>query len=429
MIRARQYVLALGDLCMCAAALACMIAIRFGTRWDTRIVAQHVAAFSLIFPLWLIVFFVFNLYTLQLINPTPRTIGQMAAAVTTAVALSVLIFYAHPAFGILPKANLLLVGAFAFVGIVTWRRCFYMLTASAFVRSIALIGDSPEMDDLAAEIRDNPHLGKILFHAADADSLLRMDAPERFDLAIVTLATPEATAAIARTFGCSIQTLADAYQELLAKIPLSLVTDEMIASLSAQKESPAQLAVKRAAEVSIALCILMVMSPFILAAALAKKLEDGGQIVLRPHLRVGKDGRPFQFYKIRSMVMDAEKDGVRWASERDPRITPVGRVIRKLHIDELPQFWNIVKGDMSLVGPRPERPQFVSQLEKEVPYYVLRHTIKPGFTGWAQIKFRYARTVMDSRKKFEYDLYYLVNRTLLLDLGIMLKTVQIIFTH
>jgi lipopolysaccharide/colanic/teichoic acid biosynthesis glycosyltransferase len=129
------------------------------------------------------------------------------------------------------------------------------------------------------------------------------------------------------------------------------------------------------------------------------------------------------------MRKDAEKDGAQWAAHNDSRVTRVGAILRKTHIDEIPQLWNIIKGDLALVGPRPERPEFVEKLKQEIPYYFLRHIVKPGFTGWAQIKYRYARTVDDSREKFEYDLYYIKNRSLLLDLGIVVKTVQIIFTH
>jgi lipopolysaccharide/colanic/teichoic acid biosynthesis glycosyltransferase len=125
----------------------------------------------------------------------------------------------------------------------------------------------------------------------------------------------------------------------------------------------------------------------------------------------------------------AETGTAKWAEENDPRITKVGRITRKLHLDELGQMINLLKGDIALVGPRPERPEFVEKLEKEIPYYFMRHTISPGFTGWAQIKFRYARTVMDSEEKFEYDLYYIKNRNIFLDAGIIMKTVQIIFTH
>jgi lipopolysaccharide/colanic/teichoic acid biosynthesis glycosyltransferase len=124
------------------------------------------------------------------------------------------------------------------------------------------------------------------------------------------------------------------------------------------------------------------------------------------------------------MVDKAEKDEARWASEDDKRITLVGKILRKLHLDELPQFWNVIKGEMSLVGPRPERPEFVDELKKEIPYYSLRHFMKPGLTGWAQVNFPYASSLEDSKEKLEYDLYYISHMSLLFDLRIFLKTAQ-----
>jgi lipopolysaccharide/colanic/teichoic acid biosynthesis glycosyltransferase len=129
------------------------------------------------------------------------------------------------------------------------------------------------------------------------------------------------------------------------------------------------------------------------------------------------------------MFIDAEKNGAQWCSKNDPRTTATGQFLRNTHIDELPQLFNILKGDISFVGPRPERPEFVQILEKEIPHYLFRQMIRPGLTGWAQIMFRYARSVMDSKEKFEYDLFYIKNRNILLDFGIIIRTIQIIFTY
>jgi lipopolysaccharide/colanic/teichoic acid biosynthesis glycosyltransferase len=178
----------------------------------------------------------------------------------------------------------------------------------------------------------------------------------------------------------------------------------------------------------VALVVIVLTLPITLISGILIKLEDKRKIFYRQS-RVGKNSEHFLIWKLQSMKQNAEANGAVWAEEKDPRITKFGKVLRKLHIDEIPQMINILKGDISLVGPRPERPEFVEKLEKEIPYYFLRHSITPGFTGWAQIKYRYARTVDDSQSKFEYDLYYLKNRNIFLDFGIILKTVQIIFTH
>jgi lipopolysaccharide/colanic/teichoic acid biosynthesis glycosyltransferase len=151
--------------------------------------------------------------------------------------------------------------------------------------------------------------------------------------------------------------------------------------------------------------------------------------VLYRQQRVGLNGRPFDVIKFRSMRTDAEKDGrPRWASSNDDRVTRVGRIIRRLRIDELPQIFNVLLGDMSIIGPRPERPFFVEQLARELPYYGLRHSIKPGVTGWAQVRYPYGATVEDSLQKLQYDLYYVKNHNLMLDLLVLAETVGVVLT-
>jgi lipopolysaccharide/colanic/teichoic acid biosynthesis glycosyltransferase len=149
--------------------------------------------------------------------------------------------------------------------------------------------------------------------------------------------------------------------------------------------------------------------------------------VLFRQARVGKDGKVFMLYKFRSMSVDAEqRTGPVWASEDDPRITRVGRLLRKIRLDETPQMFNVLRGDMSFIGPRPERPVFVNQLKEQIPFYVLRFAVKPGITGWAQVKYPYGSTVEDALEKLQYDLYYIKNMSIFLDLLILLKSVQVV---
>lgn len=176
----------------------------------------------------------------------------------------------------------------------------------------------------------------------------------------------------------------------------------------------------------IALTSLLLSLPIAILTAICIKLESKGSCFYRQN-RVGKNGRPFELIKFRSMKHDAEGNGEAvWAMLDDERVTAVGRIIRKIRVDEIPQFWNILKGEMSFIGPRPERPQFVSQLAGEIPFYEHRHLVAPGLTGWAQINFPYGATVDDARQKLQYDLYYIKNQTLSLDLIIMFETVKTI---
>jgi exopolysaccharide biosynthesis polyprenyl glycosylphosphotransferase len=172
--------------------------------------------------------------------------------------------------------------------------------------------------------------------------------------------------------------------------------------------------------------MLILLSPLILIVAIAIKLDSIGPVLFSQE-RVGEDGKIFSVYKFRSMKEDAEKEtGPVWAEEDDPRVTRVGKIIRKLRIDELPQLWNVLKGDMSFVGPRPERPYFVEKLKTRIPYYKERFAVKPGVTGWAQVKYEYGATEQDALEKLKYDLYYIKNMSLIMDLMVIFHTVKIV---
>ena len=186
--------------------------------------------------------------------------------------------------------------------------------------------------------------------------------------------------------------------------------------------------VKRISDIFFSMILLIVALPVMLVTALLIALEDGFPVFYRQE-RVGLNGRTFDVIKFRSMRLDAEKDGMPvWARSADDRVTRVGRVIRKMRIDELPQLFCVLNGDMSLVGPRPERPFFVDQLTREIPFYALRHSVKPGLTGWAQVCFHYGSTVEDAAEKLQYDLYYVKNHSLFLDLVVLFETVGVVIT-
>jgi len=184
---------------------------------------------------------------------------------------------------------------------------------------------------------------------------------------------------------------------------------------------------KRLVDIIASLGLLLVAWPFMLLACLAILLENGLKSpVIYRQIRVGEDNKPFAVMKFRSMCTDAEKNGAQWAQKNDDRITSVGRFIRKVRIDELPQIFNVLKGEMSFVGPRPERPEFVDGFEQRIPFYAERHRVKPGITGWAQLCYPYGANEQDTINKLEYDLYYVKNYSLFLDISIILGTVEVI---
>ncbi|OYD52661.1 sugar transferase [Thauera propionica] len=194
------------------------------------------------------------------------------------------------------------------------------------------------------------------------------------------------------------------------------------------RQGLARTCIKRLFDIVVAVILLLISLPLMLVTALLIVIEDGAPIFYRQE-RVGLGGRVFRVTKFRSMRRDAEKDGKpRWATSNDDRVTRVGRIIRKLRIDELPQLFNVLVGDMSLVGPRPERPFFVDQLAREIPFYGVRHCVKPGVTGWAQVRYQYGASVDDAIEKLQYDLYYVKNHTLVLDTLVLFETVRVVLT-
>ena len=226
--------------------------------------------------------------------------------------------------------------------------------------------------------------------------------------------------------GIAITNGIDFYERELKKAKLDMVHPSWIVFSEGFNASKTRDFAKRSLDLLISLTLLAVMLPFIILTAIAVFLETGRPI-LYSQTRVGMLGKEFRIYKFRSMRQDAEKDGkARWASANDNRVTRVGAFIRNTRLDELPQIYNVIKGEMSIVGPRPERPEFVLELKEKIPFYDTRHYVKPGLMGWAQLKYPYGASVEDARGKLEYDLYYSKNHSLLMDFLIMIQTVEVI---
>lgn len=211
----------------------------------------------------------------------------------------------------------------------------------------------------------------------------------------------------------------------LGKIDITLLQPSWMLYSDGFKYSKRRLMAKRLFDLILASAFFLVLWPFMLLTAIAVKLESPGP-VLYHQVRVGLNGRHFRIYKFRSMRQDAEKNGAMWAQKNDSRVTKVGAFIRNTRLDELPQLYNVLAGSMSFVGPRPERPEFVTDLAQQIPFYDTRHKVKPGLMGWAQLKYPYGASVEDAKNKLQYDLYYTKNHSFLMDMLIMIQTVEII---
>lgn len=216
------------------------------------------------------------------------------------------------------------------------------------------------------------------------------------------------------------------YEELTGKLSLESINPDWFIYSNGFSMTALQCFYMRSRDVVLALVGLLLLLPLLPLVAVAIKIDSSGPVLFR-QVRVGARGNPFEILKFRTMAEDAEKiSGAVWAQDNDPRITRVGRFLRKTRLDELPQLFNVLKGEMAFIGPRPERPEFVSRLEEDIPYYGERHVLKPGVTGWAQIKYPYGSTVEDALEKLKYDLYYIKNYSLWFDLLIVLETIKVV---
>jgi exopolysaccharide biosynthesis polyprenyl glycosylphosphotransferase len=228
-----------------------------------------------------------------------------------------------------------------------------------------------------------------------------------------------------RYSGITVMPLISLFEEIHQVVPLELITTEWLFNASGLPHLLYIKKIKRGFDIASSLFGLVFLGPFMLLGMALTKMTSKGPIFYR-QLRLGRFGRAFEVIKLRTMRVDAEKDGAVWAATNDSRVTPVGNFLRKFRIDEIPQLFNVLRGEMSFVGPRPERPEFIDQLSDQIPYFRERLMVQPGITGWAQVSYPYGASVEDARRKLEFDLYYMKHMSLFLDLFIILDTVRII---
>lgn len=431
-IKTRQIFLVFGDVFLLYLSLVIMLFIGFWDNFSREIFLEHLFPFSILYLFWLIVFYIFGFYDLNLFKTPFIFYTRLLASLGIALTLGVFFFYFTPFFGITPKTNLFLNVLIFGILTVFWKNLFYsLLFSSYFQNKTAIIGKSRQAEELIQIIQKNPQLGYklVAFFNSKQDIFEQVQKKEIDTLILVENLIPGSRLAenLYQCLSLKIDfiDLAKAYELIIQKIPAAFIAHSWFLENLREREKGFYDKTKRGVDIILAGILIILFLPLWPFIALAIKLEDRGPIFYSQE-RIGKNKKSFLLVKFRSMIKDAEKSGAVWAEKEDPRITKVGRFLRKTHLDEIPQMFNILKGDLSLVGPRPERPEFIAQLEKEIPHYHIRHLIKPGFTGWAQIKFRYGRSVMDSFEKFQYDLYYLKNRSFFLDLRILLKTFQLL---
>lgn len=341
--------------------------------------------------------------------------------------------------------------ALGFVAIALFRLVFMGLAdAESLKRRILVVGAGERAALIAQRMRRRSdrrgfHVVGFIRMGAETvavpeDKLLALDGPlriwvQRLEINEIVVGPDDRRGGLpmdellaCKQAGIAITSLPSFFERELGMVNLALVEPGWLVFSDGFNASPMRLAVKRVFDLATALCVLALAWPFMLLVALAIRLESGpGQPILYQQQRVGARGEVFALSKFRSMRTDAERDGVaRWATRDDDRVTRVGRIIRKARLDELPQLVNVLRGEMSLIGPRPERPQFVAELAEKIHYYNLRHCVKPGLAGWAQLRYPYGASEEDAAEKLKYDLFYVKNHNLLFDLLIMIQTVEVV---
>jgi sugar transferase (PEP-CTERM system associated) len=351
---------------------------------------------------------------------------------------------------ILGRGVFIMSAAVVLIVITGWRVAFEWITRALGPRErLLLIGTGPGSIELARELHELRHtLGVQIVGFVDPDpSQVGMpvinpgvigtisDVPDivraqKVDRVVVSLSDARGKLPVDQLLdmklndGVLFDHLASVYEEYTGKIAVENLRPSWFIFSDGFRKSPALITAKRVIDIGVGVVGLMLALPIMLIIALLIKLTSRGAVLYHQN-RVGHHGRIFTVHKFRSMVTDAEAGtGAMWARPNDHRITPVGRMLRRTRLDELPQLLNVLRGDMSLVGPRPERPEFVRSLTEQIPFYGQRHVVRPGLTGWAQVRYTYGASVEDAMEKLQYDLYYIKNMSLALDLFVLFSTVK-----
>lgn len=441
----RKFFLLLGDVMIFYAVLIGTLWIRYLEFPTARTWTQHNLPFFFVHFLWVIVLYIAGLYEVEKFFPASVLRHRLLRTMAIAGLFAVLLFYLIPAFLITPKTNLLIDLAFVTVFLWLWRRFFLLFVVQSSKINLLFLGVSKEVLNFSAYLRDTPQLGyapKLLVRVdggeehGNADNIVQLDnnlqqliAEHHIQLVIIAGSLPRKDAHIRMLYdilplGIAVIDFVRFYEDLTGKIPVSLVGELWFLQNIYELEKYIFETFKRALDVVFAIAVGIITSPVLVLTAIAVKLIRGE--TLYRQARVGKNGKVFELVKFGTMRLDAEKDGAVWAKEDDERVIPAGNFLRKTRIDELPQIWNVLKGEMSFIGPRPERPEFITKLKEEIPHYNMRLLVKPGLSGWAQVNFPYGASVEDAAEKLQYDLFYIKRRSFSLEAAILLRTLAVI---
>jgi len=409
----------------------------------------HKAALATVFCLTS--FYLFDLYDFVVMHDRGELVLRLLQALGLAWIALALLFYVLPQVMIGRGVSLIAL-PIALLLMVAWRMSIHwVLGHPELGERILIVGSGSFAIEIARETLNRPDAGfrvigfvdndpalvgkslinpKVIGLTSELASLVKREHVDRLVVAMGDRRGQFPTQELLRlslSGDVSIEESASFYERLTGRVLLDMIRPSWLIFSSRGRRARSNEVIRIVIHRIIALLGAILSLPIAILTALLIRIDSRGPILYKQE-RVGRNGRTFTLMKFRSMRVDAEKDGPVWASSGDDRMTRVGRIIRKIRVDEIPQFWSILRGDMNFVGPRPERPHFVSQLAQEIDYYEQRHLVAPGLTGWAQIKYPYGASIEDAKKKLEYDLYYIKNQNLALDATIMFETIKTILS-
>jgi len=429
----RIVALILGDFFLFTLALWVTLVVRYANFPDTQLFFKHLVPFTFVFLAWILVFYIADLYgkhTSIFRRKLPRIIfnSQVANSI-----LAVVFFYFIPYFGITPKTILFIDLFFSFLFVFVWRNYVIPNIQLGQREKILFTCKGREVDEIIEEIKSNSKYDILVAQPGE----VRNVAESGVTAIVVNLYDEDIDESLRNFYqlifsGVRFISVHNLYEEIFDREPISLLKEQWFLENISNRPKPVYDALKRLMDIFISLCLglpSLIVYPFVW---LAIKLEDKG-VLFSVQERVGKDNKPIRMFKFRTMKF--ANDGGRWGSEeaKQNEVTRVGRLLRKTRIDELPQLWNVLRGDLSLIGPRPEFADPVALYSQEIKFYNIRHIIKPGLSGWAQIRQdsepHHSIDTNETGTKFSYDLYYIKNRSFWLDLSIVLKTIRILILY
>ncbi len=444
-------VLVVGDACLTSLGLCLAILIRlhdFHSVWHYLLLPDMPFRFGIVLVTCAISLYYNDLYASRVVNRRSELFVYLFQAVGTAWVILAILYYLIPDHS-LGRGIAVLSAPAVLLFLLSWR---LILMEADFLlprqQRVLIVGTGPLGISLVREILHRPELhlkvvgfldeegeniGKSLVNPGiigAARDLEEITAREKIDRIVLSLKerrglTPLRELLHLKFAGVAVEDAHTVSEQIDGRIRLEHLSPSWMILSEGFRKSALLVAAKRMLDVLASLILLLIALPIMGIAALAIWLESGSPILFRQE-RIGLGGRPFQILKFRSMNHDAEEHGPKWAADGDHRVTHVGRIIRKLRLDELPQAVNVLRGEMSFVGPRPERAIFCRMLEAETPFYALRYSVRPGITGWAQVKYQYGASIEEAKTKLEYDLFYIKHLSLTLDLAILFETAKVV---